>query len=79
MPAEIIEVVAYSGYRGEECPKLFMVQGKKIEVLSVVARWIEECLEDKTRKRFFHVRGSDGYEYKLYYDEEIKQWFLAEK
>ena len=39
--------------------------------------WIEESLEDKVRKRFFKVKGIDGYEYKIYYDEEIKGWFLT--
>jgi hypothetical protein len=38
--------------------------------------WIEENVKTKKRKRFFLVRGSNGYEYKIYYDEEMKQWFL---
>jgi len=79
MSAETIEVVAYSGYRGEECPRLFMIRGERIEVSAIVSMWIEEHFENKTRKRFFQVRGSDGYEYKIYYDEEMKQWFLTKQ
>lgn len=76
MHAEIIEVVAYSGYRGEERPRLFMIGEERIEVSETVSMWIEEYLQDKTSKRFFQVRGSNGYEYKMYYDEEMKKWFL---
>jgi hypothetical protein len=76
MHAEIIEVVAYSGYRGEERPRLFMIGEERIEVSEIVNMWVEESLENKTRKRFFQVRGSNGHEYKLYCNEEMKKWFL---
>ena len=76
MPAELIEVVAYSGYRGEECPRLFITRGEQIEVIAILNMWIEENVKTKKRKRVFLVRGSDGHEYTIYYDEEMKQWFL---
>ena len=76
MPAELIEVVAYSGYRGEECPRVFTTRGEQIEVKGILNTWIEENVKTKKRKRFFRVRGSNGYEYKIYYDEEMMQWFL---
>ena len=41
--------------------------------------WIEERLEDKIRRRFFEVKGSDGYRYKIYYDEKVKDWFLVKR
>jgi hypothetical protein len=76
MPAEIIEVIAYSGYRSEECPRFFIIRGEQIEVKGILSMWIEENVITKKRKRFFQVRGSNGYEYKIYYDEEMNQWFL---
>jgi len=79
MLAELIEVVAYSGYRGEECPRVFTTSGEKIEVKAILNMWIEENAKTKERKRFFLVRGSDGSEYKIYYDEEMKQWFLTKQ
>jgi len=79
MPDEIVKVVAYSGYRGEECPRLFMIRGQSIEVKAIVSMWVEEQIENKKRKRIFQVRGSDGYEHKIYYDEEMKQWYLAKE
>jgi hypothetical protein len=79
MTAERIKVVAYSSYQGEETPRSFIFQGKEIKISEILSMWIEEHFEDKTRKRFFQVRGSDGYKYKIYYDEEMKQWFLTKE
>lgn len=76
MLVELIEVVAYSGYRVEECPRLFITRGEQIEIIAILNMWIEENVKAKKRKRFFLVRGSDGYEYKMYYDEEKMRWFL---
>jgi hypothetical protein len=79
MPAEKIKVIDYSGYRGEEAPRSFVFQGTEIKVSEILSMWIEEELEVKVRKRFFHIKGTDGYEYKIYYDEKIKEWFLIRK
>ncbi len=78
MTAERIKVVAYSGYQGEETPRSFILQDKEIKISEILSMWIEESLEDKVRKRFFEVKGIDGYGYKIYYDEEAKEWFLTE-
>ena len=76
MLVERIEVVAYSGYQGEETPRSFIFQGKQIKISEILSMWIEESLQNKTRKRFFQVRGSNGHEYKMYCNEEMKKWFL---
>ena len=60
MPGELIEVVAYSGYRVEECPRLFKIRGEQIEAKEILNMWIEENIKTKKRKRVFLVRGSDG-------------------
>jgi hypothetical protein len=78
MADERIEVDAYSGYQGEETPRSFIFQDKQIKISEILSMWIEESLEDKLRKRFFKVKGIDGYGYKIYYDEEVKEWFLTE-
>ncbi len=77
MPAEKIKVIDYSGYRGEETPRSFVLQGTEIKVSEILSMWIEEGLEDRVRKRFFHVKVIDGYEYKIYHDEKVKEWFLT--
>ncbi len=53
-----------------------MVGGVRVEVVSVMRSWIEEELEDRGRKRFFKIRGNDGFLYTLYYDEKKLEWFL---
>jgi len=44
-------------------------------VVAVLNRWIEEEFEDRTRRRFFKVKGSDGYTHRIYYDEKVMEWF----
>ena len=39
---EKITVVAYSGYRGEETPREFILHGNKVEVIEIVTAWIEQ-------------------------------------
>ncbi len=72
-----ITVIAYSGYRNDESPRAFILYDEEITVTETLSKWIEEDLKDKSRKRFFVVKGSDGYTYKMYYDEKKKEWFLV--
>jgi hypothetical protein len=72
-----IELSAYSGSRGDEIPRAFILNNEKVEIVAILNRWIEEASADTRRKRFFHVKGSDGYTYKVYFDESEKAWFLA--
>jgi hypothetical protein len=79
MPDKKITVIAYSGYRNDENPRAFILFDEEIIVKEILKRWIEEDFTGQSRKRFFVVKGSDGYTYKLYYDEKKKDWFLALK
>jgi len=72
---EKIEVIAYSGYRGEETPRTILLHGKRIEVTEILKQWDEERFEERERKRFFKVKGSDGSVHKIYYDEKMMGWF----
>jgi hypothetical protein len=71
-----ISVVAYSGYRGEECPRSFILDGETIDVTEILRMWVEEGVEDRTRIRFFNVSGSDGHTHILFHDEKLMQWLL---
>ncbi len=79
MSNERVKVIAYSGYRGEETPRAIIFHGKRIEVIQILDMWIEEGLEERTIKRFFKVRGSDGFDYKIYYDEKIMEWSYVDE
>jgi len=74
-PEEKIEVTAYSGYRGEETPRTIFLHGKTIEVIEILRQWIEERSDDRARKRFYQVKGSDGKLHRIYYDEKMMGWF----
>lgn len=56
---ERVETIAYSGYRGEESPRAFILDGKRIEVLQVMEQWIEEDAATKKIRRCFRVKGDD--------------------
>ena len=75
MSEEKIRVLAYSGYRGEETPRVIIHHDEKIEVIDILSRWIEEGFEDRGRKRFFICKGSDGGIYKIFYDEKTAEWY----
>ena len=70
-----IEVMAYSGYRGQETPRAFMLGGRRIEVVEIQERWIEEGIGDRATKRFFKVKGRDGGIYQIFYDEKTAEWY----
>ncbi|MGQ9570791.1 MAG: hypothetical protein ACUVUQ_08125 [Thermodesulfovibrionales bacterium] len=74
-----IKVEAYSGYKGEELPRSLIINDKIIVVTITLKMWIEEGINDKNRKRYFEIEGSDGFKYKLYFDENLKEWFLHRK
>ncbi len=72
-----IEVLAYSGYRGNEAPRAFILNGEKIEIIEVLTQWVEEDLENRRRKRVFHCKDKDGYVFKIFYDEMREEWYLT--
>jgi hypothetical protein len=72
---ERIEVIAYSGYRGEEAPRTILFRGTRIEVIEILDQWIEERADDRTTKRFYQIRGNDGVLHRIYYDEKAMEWF----
>ena len=75
MSKEKIRVIDYSGHKGEESPRAFMLGGKRIEVVEIQESWIEERIGGRTTKRFFKVEGSDGRIYKIFYDEKTAEWY----
>jgi hypothetical protein len=76
---EKIEVIAYSGYRGEETPRTIFLHEKKIEILEILKMWTEEGVKERRKKRLFKVKGSDGLIYTVVYDEKAMEWFYIHK
>jgi hypothetical protein len=75
MSEEKICVIAYSGYRGEETPRVFVLGSKRIEVVEIQESWIEEGIGDRTTRRFFKVKGGNGEIYKIFYDAKTAEWY----
>jgi hypothetical protein len=76
---EIVEVIMYSGYRGEEAPRRFILREKSVEVVEILDTWIEEDFASKVRKRYFKVRGNDGNTHQIFYNEKTLAWFYFQK
>jgi hypothetical protein len=76
---EKIEVIAYSGYRGEETPRTILHHGERIEVIEILRHWIEERSDDRARKRFYQIKGSNGDLHRIYYDEKAMEWYRINK
>jgi len=79
VPKEKVEVVAYSGYRGEEVPRVFNWRGTEVVVAEIRSRWIEEGIGDRDTKRGFELTGTDGVAYRLIYDEQNQEWLCESK
>jgi len=75
MPDAKIDVSSHAGYMGEESPRVFFIHGEKITVLETLEIWIEEEGHERKRRRFFLLKGSDGFIHKLYYDLSDQEWY----
>jgi len=73
--SELITVIPYAGYRGDEAPRSFILGGVRIDVASVLESRVEEAVETRVRLRLFVVKGSDGRTHTLACDEERGMWF----
>ncbi len=71
-----VEVTAYAGYRSEERPSSFVLEGEKIGIAEVLSRWVEQDAEDKRQRRCFRVKGDDGFTYLLSYVDQTGEWYL---
>lgn len=66
-----IEVTAYSGYKADERPIAFAVDGRRHDVCHIIDRWYG--LESDT----FKVLADDGKIYLLSRDRLQDAWFLT--
>ena len=71
-----ITVHAYSGFKSDERPRSFELEGKKLTVLRVKKTWQEESAASRRRKTFFRVHAHDGRTYDIAHDEGTGQWTL---
>jgi len=65
-----VTVESYSGFKSEEYPLRFHLQGRKIEVSRIAARWLTPGC------RCFKVLADNGSIYVLEYNETDDLWNL---
>lgn len=65
-----VKVDCYAGYRGEETPRRFDLEGRCVEVVEVIDRWYG------ADHRYFKLLGDDGAVYLLRHDEPADRWEL---
>ncbi|MGP1681082.1 MAG: hypothetical protein ACTS8S_01990 [Giesbergeria sp.] len=70
-PPMKIHVECYAGYRGEQEPRAFSLGERRLEVVSLLDRWLAP------EHRYFKVAASDGNTYILRYDETREEWELG--
>lgn len=66
-----LRVECYAGHRGDETPRRFVLEGRRVEVVEVAAAWLEPD------ERCFRVRGDDGSSYELRQEAGGGEWRLA--
>ena len=66
-----VTVEAYAGYKGEETPRAFTLEGARLLVSEIVARWYTET------HSYFRVCASDQHRYVLRYDLDHLVWELV--
>ena len=66
-----VTVEAYAGYKGEETPRTFMLEGDRLLVSEIMARWYTET------HSYFRVCASDQHWYVLRYDLDNLIWELV--
>lgn len=66
-----LHVECYAGYRGEQEPRVFALGERRLEVRSIIDRWLAPD------HRYFKVAASDGDTYVLRHDEPSGVWTLG--
>lgn len=75
MAEKRIDVHPYPGYRGEESPRKFELDGETVEVVETIEKWVEAEESGANKKRYFKVKGDDKRFYTLFFDEKKNDWF----
>jgi len=71
MPIPHLTVEAYAGYKGEETPRAFVLDGVRFFVVDIVERWYSE------NHSYFRIHASDEHRYVLRYHLDGEVWELV--
>lgn len=65
-----VQVECYAGYRGDEEPRVFLVDGRRVVIVRLESRWLTPS------HRYFEVEGDDGVGYTLRHHVLSDAWEL---
>ena len=71
-----VKVFGYAGYKQDERPRAFELDGRRFTVLSIKKTWQEEAEKGRRRKTVFRVHAHDGRTYDLVRDATSGDWTL---
>ena len=66
-----VEVECYSGYMGEQTPRVLRLGEQRIDVAEVVDQWLAPT------HRYFKLLGKDGHTYIVRHDVVTSAWELT--
>jgi hypothetical protein len=66
-----VRVECYAGYRGEETPRAFFLDARRVDVAEVLDRW------HGIDHRYFKVRAIDGALFILRHDTNADRWEIT--
>ena len=67
----LVQVDCYAGHRGEETPRRLRLDGRSVELVEVLDRWLG------IDHRYFKMRGADRATYLLRHDSARGCWEMT--
>jgi hypothetical protein len=67
----LVQVDCYAGHRGEETPRRLRLDGRSVELVEVLDRWLG------VDHRYFKMLGDDGATYILRHDGARGRWAMT--
>jgi len=74
-----VQVRTYSGYRADQEPRTFILDGKEFKVEEILGQYYEYDIRDGRPYRRYKVKADDGKMYELIHDEQEDRWCLKGK
>jgi hypothetical protein len=71
-----IEVSTYSGYKADERPVSFVLEGRRIGLLEILYAWIEEDSSGTVRRYCYEVVTDDHEKRVLVFNATDARWFI---
>jgi hypothetical protein len=74
--AQSISVQTQSGFKQDEQPRAFELDGKRFTVLSVKKTWKEESEDGRRHKVYYRVHTHEGRSHDIARNENTGEWTL---